>query len=225
MRSNRLNYANYGQLIGNSLEMKMGRNGFFFVLEMEKCNTNLCDALPRSALHKMLSTEYHQHVNAAIVKHPCPIFYHPDACVLMYKFVFEIENVRIVWRQFHLVCVSCVLCIYLLWDLFFCSLHKIDVYKWYIFLLLLTVIAFFVYHVWQGCSAYQRFGSLFAFMVREAMLATKWYCVRVLRMKWKKNILFIFGWDLLLLLLLLHVMYVCMGVIYSSDSCFILHIC
>lgn len=59
--------------------------------------------LPRSTLHEMLSAKYHQHVNATIVKHPCPIFDHPNACVLMYEFVFEIENIRIVWRQFHRV--------------------------------------------------------------------------------------------------------------------------
>lgn len=82
--------------------------------------------LPRSTLHEVLSAKYHQHVNAAIVKHPCPIFHHPNACVLVYEFVFEIENVRIVWRQFHRV-----LCgLFAVWGLLDIGCVDLDVDRW-----------------------------------------------------------------------------------------------
>lgn len=59
--------------------------------------------LPRSILHPELSTKNNKHINTTIIKYPCPIFYHPFARILMYEFIFEIENVRIIWRHFHFI--------------------------------------------------------------------------------------------------------------------------
>lgn len=54
--------------------------------------------LPRAILHEMLTTEYDQHIDAAIVEHPCPVLQHPFACALMYEIVLKIKDIRIIWR-------------------------------------------------------------------------------------------------------------------------------
>lgn len=54
---------------------------------------------PRPILHKVLTTEYDQHVDAAVVEHPCPVLQHPFARALVYEIVLEIEDVRVVGRN------------------------------------------------------------------------------------------------------------------------------
>lgn len=51
---------------------------------------------PGTILHKVLTTEYDQHIDATIVEYPCPVLHHPFACALVYEVIFEIENIRIV---------------------------------------------------------------------------------------------------------------------------------
>lgn len=70
----------------------------------EESRNGMVGDLPRSTLHQMLSAEYDQHVYAAVVEYPCPVFHHPDSCILMLKIVFEIENIRIVRGQLHFGC-------------------------------------------------------------------------------------------------------------------------
>jgi len=54
---------------------------------------------PRPILHKVLTTEYYKHVDAAVVEHPCPVLQHPFASALVYEVVLEIEDVRVVGRN------------------------------------------------------------------------------------------------------------------------------
>lgn len=54
--------------------------------------------LPRAILHEMLTTEYDQHIDATIIEYPCPVLQHPFACALVYEIVFEIKDIRIIWR-------------------------------------------------------------------------------------------------------------------------------
>lgn len=54
--------------------------------------------LPRTILHEVLTTEYDQHIDAAVVEHPCPVLQHPFACALVYEIVLEIKDIRVVWR-------------------------------------------------------------------------------------------------------------------------------
>lgn len=64
--------------------------------------TTICSILhynlPRTILHEVLTTEYDQHIDAAVVEHPCPVLQHPFACALVYEIVLEIKDIRVVWR-------------------------------------------------------------------------------------------------------------------------------
>lgn len=44
----------------------------------------------------MLTPEYDQHVDAAVVEHPCPVLEHPFACALVDEVVLEVKDVRVV---------------------------------------------------------------------------------------------------------------------------------
>lgn len=59
--------------------------------------------LPRSILHKILPSEYYEHINATIIKDISPVSYHPFSCVLVDEITFKVKNVCVIWRYFDLI--------------------------------------------------------------------------------------------------------------------------
>lgn len=60
--------------------------------------------------HQLLSGEYDEHVNADIVKATRPVPVEPDLGVSVFKFVLELEDVRIIGHRHqvvHVVVVGC----------------------------------------------------------------------------------------------------------------------
>lgn len=62
----------------------------------------LDDDSPFSLLHQRLTSENHQHVNAAVVEDIGPVADHPPPRVLVNEIIFKVEDVGVIWDNFHI---------------------------------------------------------------------------------------------------------------------------
>lgn len=62
----------------------------------------LNDDSPFSLLHQRLTSENHQHVNAAVVEDIGPVADHPPPRVLVNEIIFKVEDVGVIWDNFHI---------------------------------------------------------------------------------------------------------------------------
>ena len=66
----------------------------------------------RSVLHIVLPTKYQYHIYSTKVEAICPIFDHPNSCILMLEFLFEVEHIWVIGqRNFHVIHCAVLTCI------------------------------------------------------------------------------------------------------------------